>query len=490
MERVEKRKHRGLKHRRTWWLLTAVCLLAACAAAFFLWPRTAPEELPEREEHGGVLVQRDVSELVSLSVQRRNGESWTLRRNENGQLEPEGEEGWVVESAQGDLLQEAMTSLSYEEILTEDPAVWQESPEDFGLAEPLVSATALYTDGQSFTVHIGNRIDPEEGLYYMTVEGDERLYAVAAGTAEDLNVEYSLLHPTPKLEIYAALLDRITVLDENGNKTAEWSLAGRITDRDAGTSWLVTVPFLYPVDVDSIKNLKKNAEDLRLGVYTGRATEENLERYGLKTPRQTLVFHMSEGSTGTVGDAGIFDVADHEERTVTLEIGDADDELASYIRYEDGIFLVSHFTVGVFADTDPAGTVARYPVLTPLASLEKLTIEGKEETVVYTVEHTGENDPETAEEKILCRRNGEEIPYEMFEAAYERLLVVTFSGTLPQEAEWKEPYQKYTFHTLSGGTHTICLCDWDGMHDAVTVDGYTRLYLIKGGMPDFPIPEQ
>ena len=85
-----------------------------------------------------------------------------------------------------------------------------------------------------------------------------------------------------------------------------------------------------------------------------------------------------------------------------------------------------------------------------------------------------------------CLLNGQEIPYETFEAAYDRLLTVTFSGRLPKDAQWKEPYKKYTFRTLSGGTHTVELSDWDGIHDAVTVDGSTLFYLIKNGMTELP----
>ena len=37
-----------------------------------------------------------------------------------------------------------------------------------------------------------------------------------------------------------------------------------------------------------------------------------------------------------------------------------------------------------------------------------------------------------------------------------------------------------------GGTHVIELSDYDGMHDAVTLDGHTCFYLIKGGMTELP----
>ena len=84
---------------------------------------------------------------------------------------------------------------------------------------------------------------------------------------------------------------------------------------------------------------------------------------------------MAAGSTGTVGDSGVYDIREHEETTVTLYIGNARDDMADYVRFGDGIFTVSRFTLSVFTEPDPAGTTARYPVLIPLSSLESLTTE-------------------------------------------------------------------------------------------------------------------
>ena len=74
----------------------------------------------------------------------------------------------------------------------------------------------------------------------------------------------------------------------------------------------------------------------------------------------------------------------------------------------------------------------------------------------------------------------------MFSAAWERLLTVTVSGKLPKDYQPGEPHTKYTFRTVSGGTHTVKLSDYDGMHDAVTMDGHTLFYLIKNGMTELP----
>ena len=90
------------------------------------------------------------------------------------------------------------------------------------------------------------------------------------------------------------------------------------------------------------------------------------------------------------------------------------------------------------------------------------------------------------EEKYRCLKNGEEIPYETFEAAWDRLLTVTVSGKLSQDYEPTNVHTKYTFRTVNGRTHTLELSELDQMHDLVTLDGYTRFYLIKQGMTELP----
>ena len=146
---------------------------------------------------------------------------------------------------------------------------------------------------------------------------------------------------------------------------------------------------------------------------------------------------------------------------------------------------MSTFTLSAFTEADPVNTVARYPVLTPLDSLESLTVE-ENGTVREYILSEKEKTEEEEEQTRKCLLDGREIPWESFEAAYDRLLTVTFSGTLPENAQWNEAYKKYTFRTLSGGTHTVTLSDWDGIHDAVTVDGSTLFYLIRGGMTGLP----
>ena len=485
MQKVERKQHRFIRHRKAGWLILCAVLLCGAVTAALLLKKQETEPEKEPVIYGGTLVNRSAEEVSSVTVTRRDGETWTAEREEDGSLTPEGEQGWTVDRQLGDMLLDAMVHLEYEYILTDRPEEYTGELSAFGLDRPLVTVVCRYRDGEETEVRIGNPVaGEEEELYYMTVAGDDRLFAASEGTARDLNVEKALLHPVTQPRILSALLDRITVTGPDGTPTAEWRLQGEVTDTDAAENWLVTAPFEYPADSQQMEQLKKNAGNLRMGTWYGPANAENLKACGLEHPRESLEFHTAAGSTGTVSEeSGVYDVQDWEEQTVTLEMGDDRDEIVTWFRFGDEIFAVSRVSYSAFTETDPLDTAARYPVATPLEVLQELTVEGDGETVVYTFEERTDGE---ADGSRICRKNGEEIPYETFEAAYERLRTVTVSGKLPENTGTGEARKKYTFRTTNGGTHILTLWPFDDLHDGVTLDGHTLFYLIRNGMTELP----
>ena len=498
MQKVERQKHRDQGRKRLAGLLLCGVLLIAGVTAGVLLRNRAQEETEHTHQHiAGAITARDAEDLLSLTVTRRGQEPWTAVREADGSLRLEPEDAsepntWIVDDSIANRLVDAAVNLTYEDIFTDNRSDWEPDEEDFGLKDPLVTAVFRYTDGSEVTARFGGSADPEDNAYYyMTVDGDNRLYAVAAGTVEDLDTGKELLHPVHMLQIRQALLDRITIRNGDGTIRQEWTLQGKVSDRDAAENWLLTAPFVYPADYDAMKNLRDSAENLRLGIYIGNAEEEALKQCSLDKPTAIIELHMAEGSTGTVSDFGVYDVVDWEERTETLILGSSKSEMVDYVRFGDEIYTISRFSVGIFTETDPLTTVARYAVATPLNSLESVMVEKPEGTVHYALvrtEDAGEAEQADDEETLRyrCMRNGKEISYDAFSAAWERLLTVTVSGRLPAGWQMKEPHTKYTLRTVSGGTHTIELSDYDGMHDAVTLDGHTCFYLIKGGMTELP----
>ncbi len=496
MQKVERQKHKDRGRKRLiGLLLCAAALIGGVTAGILLSNKAKEEETVTHQHITGAITQKSAEELVSLTVSRRGKDSWTAVREADGsmRLQPEDESmpvTWLVDDSIAGRLTDAAVNLTYDDVFTENRSDWEPDAEDFGLKDPLVTAVFRYTDGTEVTVHFGDSADPDDNAYYyMTVDGNDRLFAVAAGTLEDLNTEKELLHPVRVLEIRGALLDRVTVRNGDGTVRTEWALQGQVSDRDAAENWMLTVPFVYPADYDAMKNLRDSAENLALGVYVGEAEEEALKQCGLDSPTAVIELHMAEGSTGTVSDQGVYDVVDWEERTETLTVGNPKSEMVAYVRFGDEIYTISHFSLNVFTETNPLSTVARYTVATPLNSLESVAVEKAEATDEYRIEkiEVTQNTEQTEETpQYRCLKNGEVVSYDAFSAAWERLLTVTVSGRLPKDWELKEAHTKYTLRTVSGGTHTIELSDYDGVHDAVTLDGHTLFYLIKGGMTELP----
>lgn len=493
MQQVERKKH-GKRRGRLAAVALCALLLAGGITAGLLLRRSAEDEPPKaRERITGAITKRSAEDLRQVTITQRGQKPWSLLQDDGGKLtlrrDADSEETFAVDESAAAMILDAAANLTYEDVFTEDRAEWEPEAEEFGLKEPLVTAEILFADGQAVTARIGDSADPDDdAYYYLTVDGDDRLYAVAAGTVEDLRSEKELLHPVEQIQILSALLDRITVRNGDGTVRTQWELQGQVSDRDAAENWKVTVPFTYPADYDMIKNLRDAAEDLRLGIYIGKADEGGLAAYGLGEPAAELEFHMAAGSTGTVSDSGVYDVSDWEERTVTLTLGGPKTGMVDYVLSGGEIYTINHFTVGMFTETDPLSTAARYPVATPLNSLESLTVEkhGGEAVHYALIRQSTDEDDASGEASNRCMRNGEEISWDTFEAAYERLLTVTVSGKLDSAFRPGEPHTRYTFRTVSGGTHTVELSDYDGLHDAVTMDGETLFYLIQGGMPELP----
>ena len=498
MQKVERQKHKDRQRRRLTGVVLCALLLAACVTAGLMLEKKAGEEPPPAYQPvTGAVIRKSEDELRSLTVIQRGEKPWTAIREEDGslRLQPETESEpneWIVDEGIAKTLIDVATNLTYEDVFTENREDWEPEAADFGLADPRITAVFRYRDDTEVTVRIGDSADPDgNAYYYLTVDGDDRLYAVAAGTVQDLNTEKELLHPVDRLEIRGALLDRITVKDGSGSVKVQWTLQGQISDQDAAENWLITSPLVYPADYDAMKNLRDSAENLRLGIYIGNADESTLKQCGLDNPDTVIELHMAAGSTGTVSDSGVYDVEEREEHTETLAIGSSKSEMTAYVRYKDEIFTISYFSLSPFTETDSLSTAARYTMQTPLNSLESLTVEKAETKPVHYALIRMDSDTEKREgteenPTIRCLRNGEEIAYDAFSAAWERLLTVTVSGRLPEGWQAGEVHTRYTFRTVSGGRHTLELSDYDAMHDAVTMDGHTLYYLIKGGMTELP----
>ncbi len=490
MEKVERKKKRSRGPRSLLWIAGALVLTAVCVFAAVWLNRDLIQDIPEeRPETRGSLVDREAGDIVRITVQARGAEPWTAVREEDGTLRLTGEEDWIADDTLAGKLEDALANVVYEEILTENQADYVNRLADFGLADPELVATAEYKDGTSVTLRFGKSSGLEDRDFrYMTVDGDSRLFAAASSLMEDLRIDRELLHPVEQPDIQSRRIDRITVRNGTGEVLTEWILEGKITDTDAAEEWVLNRPFRYPADYDTMSSLRTNAANLRLGLYIGKASEADLKALGLETPEKVLEIHLAAGTTGQTVGSSVFNAVDREAETFRFEIGALKNDMVYYVLFGDTVYTMNRFSLETLTEAEPLSTAARYPVTVEPESLQRLTVEGPEGTTVYTLyREAAETDGEEEAETVLrCEKNGTEISAEAFEAAYQRMMVVTVSGKLPEGWEKQETTVRYVFRTMSGRERVLELSPFDALHEAVTLDGCTVFYLIRDGMPELP----
>lgn len=488
MQEVQKRKKRGFDRR--WLIAAAAAVLCAVWGLYALLARPAPVEVRKVQRTDGLLTSYAADDVARVSITLRKGSSFAALQREAGVLTLEEDPGYRLSGVEGMLLS-ALCSVHYEDVLTDCEEDYALRLEEFGLDQPRIVASVTYADGVQCTLRIGDPWAHENNAYYyMTVDGDPRLFSIDRGTVDMLNVHRDDLHPVTQPVVHKARMDRITLSGPDGVR-CRWSLQGEIGS-DAKDRWLLTDPVVYQADGTAMSSLQDNLVNLRLGRYVGDATPDNLAAFGFDQPRLVLEVHHAEGSIGTVNNAGVYDVTDWPEDTFTLTVGGAKNEVLDYVLVDGCIYTSNHFSLNVLMTMDPTSTLTRYPVQTALGNLRRLTVEQDGATRVYTItrtEQVAENNELVTDAQgqvlldLTCEVNGQPMPYSVFEAEYQQLLTVTVSGRLP--AGWTPtapPHTVFTFEDVLGRVHTVALSDFDPLHDAVTVDGSTAFYLIDGGM--------
>lgn len=488
MQSVRKKSRRGRKNSRILLLGGAAVLLAAVVIAVLLVENTPDEPLPAASTPVAVtLHEYTMEEVASITIQRGSDPQWTAVQLTPLCLTIEGEDGFTLSEEESSSLLQAACKIVADEVLTDDPTVYQDHLADYGLDAPRYVADIVYTDGQSVTLQLGDA-SADGAWRYMLVSGDDRLFAFSKGAMDALFVNRDTLRSIAQPTLHKARVDRITLTGPEGI-TAQWTLQSAITASDAIDHWLITAPFIYPADAESMTSLLSNVSNLRLGAYVCDATAEALTLYGFDAPRLTIDLHMAEGTIGNVDSEGVYVTQDWPAASCTFVIGSEKSDMVDYVLHDGKIYISSRFTMGVFLDYDVTETMSRYLVQTALGNLASLRIEADGQTTEYAItrtEQVAENNELVTDTEgnpvydYALTKNGEPADYAAFEAAYTALLPITVSGQLPQPSA-SAPHTVYTFCDVNGDVRTLAFATYDALHDAVLIDGQQFFYLIKGG---------
>ena len=480
-------KKNRTRHPLNRWLMLAAALILLCGTILAVRLLDRPViPTPDSAVTYDEIHSYTAADVRSLTVIQQGQQPWTLTQDADGVCTLSGKEGWPLDASLVSRLLMVASVVSYEKVLTDNPADYAGHLADFGLEPPRLTVTVAYADGTDATMRIGNQVTGTDmASVYMLLDGDNRLFSLDSGTFDTLNIDASLLHAVVQPTIHKARIDRITLTGGSGETTAEWALQGNITDTDAASQWRMLTPWQYPADGETLASLRDNLATLRLGAFVCDATPEALAAYGFDAPRFVLTIHQAAGMTNVITADGTVEFVPWPESTVTLTVGNRKNSNVDYVLFDGAIYTASHFTLDVFMSLSPLDTLSRYPVSMAAAVLEEMTITQEGRTDVYTVARSTDTDSATGEtvSRYNADRNGTPIAYDAFQAPNNRLETVRISGLLPDGWTPAEaPHTVFTFTNTAGLTQTVALATFDPMHDAVLIDGHAVFYLIKNGM--------
>ena len=486
MQHPPRKKNRSAGMRRM--TITVMAALVLAAGFVLLLPqirelfpaKTLDYEIVENTVR--TIAERDAAQIESVTLFTEGRETCRLRMDDGILMLEKNGSGIAVDEYYQQELLKILTGVSVQNTVTEDASEVEEHLEAMGLLAPQCKAVVTYADGTQENYEVGAPVSGGTD-YYFRWSGSKGIYTCHSGVQEAFSVSPNLLIPFEQPEIYAALVEKITVV----NAAGECAL---VFDTDGFAS--LAAPFVYPVSQDAAQTMLTAAENIRLGAFEAALTDENRADYGLLDPLCAIQVETREGTVNVIDESGALAAAAVPAQKLTYLIGRTEGEFFYTCGYGENVYLVSRFLLETLMNADSSQLVSRTPAATGDSLLSDIVFEIPEKTIEIHITRTesvlANNELELdAEGNIVyltsAQVNGREAPQEQLDELLKRLSNFTVEGDIPANVQAETaPRWRLTLVEENGRTRVLEGYRLDVFSDAVAVDGVMRHYVYNGAI--------
>ncbi len=461
-----------LKKKKQWLTVLALCviLLALCGIYFFANRYQNQKEKAEKEDADKIVLYSLKKEDLA-KIHYKNSKADITFVKEDGKWKLESDKDFPADQSKIETMVESAAEITAQRKVVENCRDLSE----YELENPMLQIEVTTQDGQTGKIACGMESIAAEGRY--AYSGDSRtIYVVPSSMTDEFDYSRNELMELPELpEINAEYVTAYST--EKKQKTTFHAVYDAKRAKYKGIyGWDIKEPYSQTVagDQDGLQNAFAGIAALEFtqGV-SYRATKEELKKYGLLSPNNTVhvKYYTVTSETGEKDtESPSADAENAEEKikeedkvyhNLELLIGSKDDTGENYyvtMAGNPGIYLLSAETVKSIAEIDAFSCVYAMPCPVNTDTIQKISLQ-----------YRGKNDKITASKE------------ENFQKAYQAFGEIEYASVIKKEAVKgsNTPVAVVTF-TEKDKTSTVTFLPYDGVNFyRVDVDGVCQFVAEK-----------
>lgn len=473
-------------------ILLLIAMIVLIGACFWLIKYNDKKDAGNTEEtETSTETIADIAEDSIQTIYFKNEKTeMTLVKDADGNWKNEKDESFPVNQTYAQNMSKAFTKLTSTRTLTEGV----DDLSGFGLDNPGMSVTVTDKEGKETKVALGIEA-PITGGYYAALNGDGKVYIIAASFYNNFNYDQIQMATVETLPaITAANITHLSVINKD-LPGFEIQFNPEVTSDYAGISnWTMNQPYEIPLsaDPDAVNTLLANYTALSFTSCVDYNAKD-LSQYGLDSPATSVSLDYYEEFTKDSATADAANTTDsnttdqQEEKTridyrLDLFIGSKDADGNYYVKTGDSsaVNTMSADMVDKIINIDAFSIVNHYVNLVNLDTINQvdITFEGKTYTLATEKGQATSDDGQSgdAKEEITTYYfNGTKVEEDPFKKLYQTIISPTTEHEIPAEYfarnKFETPYMTLTYHLIEGGTIEIAYKPYDDSYYVASTNG-------------------